>query len=326
MLLCISALLLLTSNPEKNTIGQLSVALIIISAVLVYISNVLLNRWLNHVLPWKIHTRSRLAIHMLSGTLISLMMMNVSYQFLKTQFTEAPPAWDQLGLVNLLGMALLLPIYAMYFGYKFSQAWRKADLEAEVLQKENARTQMLALRNHLDPHFLFNNLNTLSSLMNIDIELSKSYLDKFAEVYRSILRTRQTDLTTVREELHMIDSYIYLLKIRFAEAIDFNINVSETHLDMAIPPLSIQMLIENVLKHNITSKSKPLLIQILSTDDPSLIIKNNLQAKLIEPQTSIGSGINNIKARYQFYTDKEVIILESESSFMVQLPLLEIEI
>lgn len=325
ILLCISAFLLASTDTEKSNIIQLSTAFVFISGVLVYLCNLSLNISLNKLLPWKKYTRSRLIVHMIFGTMTSLLVMNAVYQFLKISFTDAPPIWEQLGLVNLLGTGLLIPIYAIYFGHKFSQAWRKSELESEVLQKESARTQLLSLRNHLDPHFLFNNLNTLSSLMNIDIELSKSYLDKFAEVYRSILRTRQTDLTTVEEELRMIDSYIYLLKIRFADAVDFNISVTDDDRQKAIPPLSIQMLIENVLKHNIASKSKPILISISSNSRGSIIISNNLQPKIIEPQKTIGSGINNIKSRYDFYSDQAVLIEQTDSEYAVHLPLLEIE-
>jgi len=181
------------------------------------------------------------------------------------------------------------------------------------------------LRNHLDPHFLFNNLNTLSSLMDIDTELSKKYLDKFAEVYRTILRTEHSDLTTVSEEMEMVNAYIYLINIRFQDAVHFDIDICEECMEKAIPPLTIQMLIENVLKHNITSKSKPLHIQIKTENKNTLIIINNLQRKPFDPETASGTGIENIKSRYRFFTNQEVMVQESEEAFEVRVPLMKVE-
>lgn len=317
--------LLQSIDPERDNLFNLFLSWIIISIALVSVINIVLNRCLNSVLPWKSYAGWRFIIHLILGTIVSLVMLNISYQFIKNWFTEAPPQTSQLILLNVYGAALLLPVYSLYFGVKFLRAWRKSDLEAEILQKENTRSQMMMLRNHLDPHFLFNNLNTLSSLIDIDPQLSKTYLEKFAEVYRSILRTEQTDLTTVAEEIEMIESYIYLLKIRFKEAIDISIKIDPELHQKAIPPLSIQMLIENALKHNIASNKKPIHIKIRSVSNNIIEVENNLQLKQIEQNNTIGSGINNIKQRYTFYTDKKVEALQTEDIFKVSIPLLEVE-
>ncbi len=277
------------------------------------------------MLSWKRYPGVRFIVHMITGTVLSLLIVSCVFQLLKNTFTEAPAQYEQLLSANIFGLALLLPLYASFFGYKFLRAWRKAELESEQLQKENTRSQMISLRNHLDPHFLFNNLNTLSSLMDIDVELSKVYLDKFAEVYRTILRTEHSDLTTVQEEMNMVNAYIYLINIRFKDAVFFHIDICENCKEKAIPPLTIQMLIENVLKHNIASKSKPLHITIKTESEDTLAIANNLQKKQIDPGTISGTGLENIKSRYRFFTNEEVIIEENANTFEVRIPLMVVE-
>ncbi len=277
------------------------------------------------MLSWKRYPGVRFIVHMFTGTVLSLLIVSCVFQLLKNTFTEAPAQYEQLLSANIFGLALLLPLYASFFGYKFLRAWRKAELESEQLQKENTRSQMISLRNHLDPHFLFNNLNTLSSLMDIDVELSKVYLDKFAEVYRTILRTEHSDLTTVQEEMNMVNAYIYLINIRFKDAVFFHIDICENCKEKAIPPLTIQMLIENVLKHNIASKSKPLHITIKTESEDTLAIANNLQKKQIDPGTISGTGLENIKSRYRFFTNEEVIIEENANTFEVRIPLMVVE-
>lgn len=317
--------LLYTIDPERNNQFNLSASWIIISTIFLSLSNIGFNHCLNVILPWKSAAGWRFVVHLILGTLISLFILNLSYQFIKNWFTEAPPESSQLILLNLYGVALLLPIYSLFFGVKFLRAWRKSDLEAEILQKENTRSQMMMLRKHLDPHFLFNNLNTLSSLIDIDPQLSKTFLDKFAEVYRSILRTEQTDLTTVGEEMEMIESYIYLLKIRFRESVSFYIQIDKQDYQKAIPPLSIQMLIENAIKHNIASIKNPIHIAICSDGVNKIKVENNLQLKHIEKAKVIGSGIENIKKRYSFYTNEEVTITQTSTAYIISIPLLEVE-
>jgi len=220
--------------------------------------------------------------------------------------------------------AIILPTFSLYFGYQFLKDWRRSEVESERLLKENARSQMMSLKNHLDPHFLFNNLNILSSLMDKDVELSKEYLDKFAEVYRIILKAEHSDLTLLEEEIKLLDSYVYLLKIRFGKSVIFKIDLTKAALEKALPPLSIQMLIENAIKHNMASEAKPITIDI-SSDSHHVIVKNNIQKKTYAEQEREGTGLDNIKNRYEFFSDQPVIINETADTFSVTLPLIEIE-
>ncbi len=304
---------------------HISVIWVSTASLLIFVFNFSFDRLLNFFLAWKKYAITRFLTQMIGGALISLWVLNISYNIIKDQFTSAPPDPNQMLLLNIYGFAIILPFFSFYFGFKFLKAWRKSEVESEQLQKENARSQMMTLKNHLDPHFLFNNLNILSSLMDKDVELSKSYLDKFAEVYRIILRTEYSDLTTVEEEMRLIESYIYLLKIRFEDSVFFDLDVSEKHKKRAIPPLSIQMLVENVIKHNMASKEKPIYIQLKAVSDDYILISNNIQEKKYGTSKREGTGLNNIRKRYEFFTDKTLTVEKVNDQFVVTLPLLEIE-
>ena len=285
----------------------------------------LLNLFLDKFLTWKKHPGIRFFVQMILGTAFSLACLNLSYFIIRAYYNTAKADPAQLIVMNLYGAALILPIFSLYFGFQFLKDWRKSEIESERLLKENARSQMMSLKNHLDPHFLFNNLNILSSLMDKDVDLSKEYLDKFAEVYRIILKAEHSDLTLLEEEIKLIDSYVYLLKIRFGESVFFNIDLADAALEKALPPLSIQMLIENAIKHNMASEQKPITINIYSKDPDHLIIENNIQKKTYPVQERKGTGLENIKNRYQFFSDLPVVIEETTERFKVTLPLIEIE-
>ncbi|NNE27184.1 MAG: histidine kinase [Saprospiraceae bacterium] len=322
------ALRLFTSKyepSEKDLIPYLSTIWVLHSILLVFIFNFAFDRGLNRILPWKKYAGSRFLIQMILGTAMSLLSLNLSYNLIKDEFTSAPPDTGQMLVLNVYGFAIILPLFSLFFGFKFLRAWRKSELESEQLQKENVRSQMMTLRNHLDPHFLFNNLNILSSLIDKNTELSKSYLDKFAEVYRIILKTEFSDLSLLEDEMRLIDSYCYLLKIRFEKAVFIDKAIDQQDMIKAIPPLSIQMLVENAIKHNMASEENPIRILIESTKDGFIEVSNNLQEKKYLPTTKEGTGLENIKKRFEFFTDREVIIEKSDEQFNVKLPLLEIE-
>jgi len=309
----------------KEGKGNLTSLLVLSAFAFIYFGNYILSLGLDKILPWKEKSILRFIVHLITGTAFSLLILNLVYYFFRTYYTESQADVSQVVTLNVFGAATILPLFSLFFGYKFLKAWRKSELESARLQKENARSQMMTLRNHLDPHFLFNNLNTVSSLIDHDAELSKSYLDKFAEVYRIILRTETSDLTTVEEELNLIESYIYLLKIRFQDRVYFDIAINETDKKKAILPLSIQMLIENAIKHNRVSKQNPLTIKIKSTGRGHLSVENVKQIKKYDEDKRTGTGLKNISDRYQFFTDQEVEIIDNDDVFKVLIPLIEIE-
>ena len=298
---------------------------VLLSIGFIILSIAIVDALLNKILPWKNRTGLRFFSQLILGGFVALASFNTAYFLVKTYYSNEAPDLGQYLVMNMYGSSVVLPILSIYFGYKFLGDWRKSELETERLQKENARSQMMALKNHLDPHFLFNNLNILSSIMDKDIKLSKTYLDKFAEVYRIILKTEQADLSTVEEEMRLIESYIYLISVRFEKSVFFSIDINPVDQGKAIPPLAIQMLIENAIKHNMANTENPITITIKSDGNNNIIVRNNLQKKKYAVQEREGSGLQNIKNRYAFFSDKEMLVEETETHFQVLLPLLDIE-
>lgn len=309
-------------DSEKDSFFSLSIAWLLLAFAAIQVGNYLINNGLNHLISWKKTPLTRLAIQLIVATVFSLFVFNLFYYFAKIQYTGTVPDINQYILLNVLGVTLIIPTISIFFGVRFLKALKESELEIEKIQKENTRSQMLSLRNHLDPHFLFNNLNILSSLIDQDVETSKTYLDKFAEVYRVILKSEMSDLTMISAELEMLESYIYLLQIRFDNSIQVTIDVQNR--EFALPPLSLQMLIENAIKHNITSKEKPLIISIISDND-YLKVCNNYQPKPYAPMRTEGTGLENIITRYSFFTESKVEVVKTEDKFCVNLPILEIE-
>ncbi len=200
----------------------------------------------------------------------------------------------------------------------FFKNWKKAAVQQEKLKREQLALQYEALKSQVNPHFLFNNLNSLTSLISTNPQKAIDFVKKLSEVYRYVLDQKDHELVALETELKFLESYVYLQKIRFETNLDVQINVNAGKFKVI--PLSVQMLVENAIKHNEISDRNPLLIRIFSTDNDYLIVENRLRKKA--GSEGSGSGIQNIKDRYEFFTNKKVIISESTAKFSVSIPLL----
>lgn len=197
---------------------------------------------------------------------------------------------------------------------------QKASIEIEQLKKEKLSAQLEELKQQMSPHFLFNSLNTLKTI--VPDENSKTYIVKLANVYRYLLSFNSKHLTTLKDELDFVESYLYILKERFEDALEITIDIDESLMENYIPPLSLQLLIENAIKHNIVSMDDPLKINVTNNNSKDmLIISNNLQLKSSK-ENSTGMGLDNIKTRYQLLAQKDILISKNENSFSIQIPLL----
>jgi two-component system, LytTR family, sensor kinase len=206
-------------------------------------------------------------------------------------------------------------------GFNALKNYHEASLNAEILKKEIAQAQYEGLKNQVNPHFLFNSLNVLSTLVHVDANLSEQFIDKLAKAYRYVLEQQGEELVTLKTEVDFINSYIFLLKIRFEEKLQININLPADALNCYIPPLTIQLLIENAVKHNILSSETPLVVDLYVDDEEYLVIKNNVQ---LRPQefASTGVGLKNITNRYGYFTSKHVFFRLSGPHYIARVPLL----
>lgn len=178
-----------------------------------------------------------------------------------------------------------------------------------------------SLKNQISPHFLFNSLNTLTSLMYQDRDLASDFVSRLATCYRYILDNREADLVSLEKELSFLDSFIFMMNVRHEGALSITTHISVNPKKYVIPTLSIQMLVENALKHNYYSKERPLEISIISIEKSSIVIQNNLRVRK-QKEESTQLGLKNIKKRYSFYTNQEVLIETEHEYFKVTLPLL----
>jgi LytS/YehU family sensor histidine kinase len=199
---------------------------------------------------------------------------------------------------------------------------KKSQLEAEKFKQISMEAQFEALRSQINPHFLFNCFNVLSSLVYRDADASAKFIAQLSNVYRYLLSNQDKRVVPLQEELDFINSYGYLLSIRFGENLVIENNVV-THDEYFIPPATLQMLIENAIKHNVASKKNPLHVKIF-LEGKTLIVSNNLQEKTIK-ETSTQIGLKNIQSRYEFLSDNKVEIIKTDKAFTVTIPLLQLE-
>ena len=169
--------------------------------------------------------------------------------------------------------------------------------------------------------FLFNSLNSLSSLIADDPEKAEVFVDKLSTVYRYILLHNGRDWVDLHTELLFIKAYFHLLQTRYGDAVQLTLFVSDTQTELLLPPLTLQLLVENAVKHNVVHKNKPLLIEIASRGEMELVIRNNLQPKAKQLVLSHGVGLKNIAERYKIANAGSIVVEEKEDWFVVRLPL-----
>jgi sensor histidine kinase YesM len=225
----------------------------------------------------------------------------------------------RMTVVSLVASNSIAAIYEIIY---VVTRWNQARLEAETLKKENLETQLESLKNQVNPHFLFNSLNTLVAIIPDQPKVAVAFVQNLSKVYRYVLEIREKPLITVQEELDFIQSYIFLLQIRFPQNLTFEIKLSEESLAKKVVPLSFQLLVENAIKHNIISVKQPLHIAIAELDGKWISIANNFQPRP-SPEVGTGVGLSNISNRYKMLNGTDIQILKSASHFDVRLPLLD---
>ncbi len=234
-----------------------------------------------------------------------------------------PLGWDTFSegfYVSIITTIIIMLIYETT--YFFGQ-WKKEMVAAEALKSQQLKMELSVLKNQISPHFLFNSLNTLVTLIDEDKRTAAEFTEKLSEVYRYILLNKEKELVKLSTELHFVRSYLFLLKMRFGRNLRFEDNIDKGLLDRYVPPLTLQMLVENAIKHNIVSNSRPLTIQMYSSRTDKLIVQNTLQKKK-SVKDSTRKGLVNIKKRYKFLSKDEVDIITTAGHFMVALPLIEV--
>jgi sensor histidine kinase YesM len=229
---------------------------------------------------------------------------------------------DPAFFVSALIITFLISLFL--HGRSFLFHWKNAIVEAERLRQAHLSSRFESLKNQVNPHFLFNSLNVLSGLVYKDADLAAKFIKKLAEVYRYILNTRDREVVPLQTELDALEAYIFLLQIRFGDSLKVEIDLPAVAGNTVLPPLSLQMLLENAVKHNVASRTQPLWVRISQSADNYIIVQNNLQRKSNELESN-GIGLANIQERYRYFSDRPVQIREDETAFSVSVPLIEMQ-
>jgi two-component system, LytTR family, sensor kinase len=259
-----------------------------------------------------------------------MFVFTVAANMVLGEMADSVFADERVGLVTKADMIIhsnsaaifcTIMIIAVYESIYFMHQLRHSVEEAERLKRESLSAQLNALKTQVNPHFLFNNLNTLSSLIPENPKHAEKFVLQLSKVYRHILDVKDAKSILLKEELSVLEAYYFLLRTRFGSNLEVNINIPCEKLDKKIVPLSLQLLMENAIKHNIVSEAKPLRIDIYS-ENGNLVMENNLQIKN-QISESTGIGLDNIRNRYKLLGDKQVKVAETEKNFTVSIPLIE---
>jgi hypothetical protein len=299
----------------------------IITAV-VWVGNRYIMIWARKRYPQFVNVRKRLLIQSLAILIFTLLFSNICGMLLDGICgLSKPGAYPGHTLSditlnsNSAAFFCTLAVVSVYESIYFMSELRKSVEEKEMLKRESLNAQLNALRTQVNPHFLFNNLNTLISVITDDPEQAVEFVQKLSKVYRHMLEVKDEQSILLTEELDVLKAYAFLLRTRFGNNLDVSINVPDEKLKRKIVPLSLQILMENAIKHNIVSSDKPLKIEVFTLNG-KLVICNNLQKKN-QVHESTGIGLDNIRNRYKLLGDGQVEVTENRSSFIVTIPLIE---
>jgi hypothetical protein len=225
--------------------------------------------------------------------------------------------------VAMISFFVCLAVLGIYESMYAVRGWKQVALEAERLRRENTQAQLDMLRSQVNPHFLFNSLNTLTSLVHDNPDLSVEFIQKLSRTYRYVLEIRDKELIALEEELECLHAYLFMLNIRFGESLVVRINVPDECRQLCLAPLSLQMLIENAIKHNVVSQKRPLHISIACNGE-EIEVRNTLQPKAQEAEGT-GTGLENIRSRYRLLARREMRVVDGPNDFIVTLPLIRLE-
>ena len=237
------------------------------------------------------------------------------------QHKDMPSNTDVLIHSNSAAIFCTIMIIAIYESIFFMHQLRYSVEETEKLKREGLKAELNALKTQVNPHFLFNNLNTLVSVIPENPKLAVDFVQQLSKLYRHILEVKDEQSILLQDELDVLKAYAFLLQTRFGNNLDVIINVPTERLKKRIVPLSLQILMENAIKHNIVSSDKPLKIEVTAFNG-KLVVSNNLQRKN-QVNESTGIGLDNIRNRYKLLGNEQVEVVENGSDFTVSIPLIE---
>ena len=278
--------------------------------------NIIINRLLDKKTPWFVNIKRRVSIQLICS-FIWLVTITTLFAFLSPD-----PHSKDFTFAFIFGSFFIIVFNSVLFLRSFAFNWRQSLIENEQLQKDKLHADYMALQNQLNPHFLFNSFSVLISEIKYNPDSAIEFALKMSDVYRYVLQQRDFTTISLKKELGFIEDFMYLHQIRMGESLQLKTDITPNDYNLHLPPMTLQVLIENAIKHNRASNKSPLQIIIKSNDDQSLSVTNNINPKTTAFST--GTGLKNITQRYKLLTDQPLIIDPSDEEFTVTIPLLSV--
>jgi len=318
--LLITGVYLISNGIDSPARGLVSIGHGLIMTAGIWIGCIAMVQYLWHKFPWEFYPVKHLIWELVLITAWTILYSYTIYTI--ERWTKLFVHEDYLfmeAFITLLITYLITAIHELVFFYK---QWKHHFSKSVRLEKDNIQAKYETLKTQINPHFLFNSLNSLTNIVD-DNQAAVKYIGDLSDFFRYMLSSRDKELVLVREEINLLKKYIHLQESRFKANLNITVDVPESFYHYAIPPLVLQMLVENSIKHNIISRDKPLKVSI-RTEGDSLVVENNLQKK--SGINSTGQGLRNITERYKLFTSRDVEISETSHIFQVAIPLLTIEL
>lgn len=298
-------------------------SLTIAGGFIIAVANLMVIKYLNAHFAWNKKAFARVVIQFGLSVLIAVIGTSLItiISHLISPYREGLLAL--LWLNGLITSVINLIIMAILEALIFFNESNQARLKAETLEKELFHIRFEVLKNQINPHFMFNSLNVLSGLIEKDADKAQQFIDEFAHIYRYVLETIEKHVVSLADELGFVRSYIFLQQIRYGDAIRLSVNVTAGVLNNYLPPLSLQLVLENAIKHNVVSTGQPLIIDIFMEEN-RLVVVNNIQVK-VSSGKSTGLGQKNLAKRYMMISDEVPEFSVRNNSYIVKLPLIDSE-
>lgn len=299
---------------------------------LIFEASIAIANYLERFLPWTRTPQYRFVVQTLLIIVSTLLLIGIQGLIYEWFFEDMPLTQQELletWQFFVVIVIVSLFVSAVHTSYFLLDKWKVSISEANDLQMKAMelneiamQAELQSLKMQLDPHFMFNNFSTLSELINEDPQTANCFLENLSRVYRYMVQNLKKDTISLREEVAFVKAYCYLIHIRHADNVQVVFDLDNDSLDLLIPPISLQLLVENAIKHNIATKDHPLIISIVSKDGSAIKVTNNLQ-RISSTFTVSGIGLKNIIDRYRILTREQVpLIKETSTCFIVTLPLL----
>ena len=274
-----------------------------------------------HLFPWEKHPLLHIVLGLLMIILFSLFTSTLIYFLARWLFHWGPDYWQVMKPIRVGVFILVAIIQLVHEVMLLFFKWKQELTRAADLERDNLRSKFDALKNHVNPHFLFNSLGTLASLIRTDPAKAEKYVAEFSGIYRYFLEVNSNDLVTLGEEMAFIESYVFLQQIRFGDSFIYHNSVDKRYHSTYILPLTLELLVENALKHNKHQTSSPLQIDVYVDDGRDLlVIRNTFQPRKNTETT--GTGLKNLEQRYLSFLDKSIRFYSDEQYFYVEIPLI----